>query len=69
MLKHLIENGTVKPLGLMQVVTRVADMDPTTDDQKETKVVPSMLHHVDKSDLQKYSLEQVFTSLAQEETR
>ena len=44
-------------------------MDPATDDQKGTKIVPSMLHHIDRSDLLKYSLEEVFTAMAQEEAR
>ena len=44
-------------------------MDPATDDQNGSKIVPSMLHHVDKSDLQKYSLEEVFTAMAQEDER
>lgn len=44
-------------------------MDPATDDQNGSKIVPSMLHHVDKSDLQKYSLEEFFTAMAQEDAK
>ncbi len=47
----------------MQIVSQINDLNPPDpeEDAKAFQSIPSMLHHVDKTELEKYSLEEFFS--------
>ena len=54
----------------LQLVSEVHDLNPPDDVPLNSfKPIPSMLHHVDKSDLEKYDLERTFSTFDNEERR
>ena len=65
--KRLVESGKIHQMSTMQIVTQVSDLNPP-DDQPELEFnpIPSMLHHIEKSDLEQYSLETIFSRYDQE---
>ena len=68
MLKQLIHGGKVKKLGTMQVVTEIADLYPESDSTPVVqKAIPSMLHHIDRSNLEQSNLANIFRCYDQEE--
>ena len=43
-------------------MTEIGDLNPDEDSAKIVpKVIPSLLHHIDKTKLEQYSLEQIFS--------
>lgn len=65
--KHLVNSGKIQPFERMQIVSQIADLNPSEDQQEIQKIsIPSMLHHFDKSCLEAYSLEDIFSGYDQE---
>ena len=59
--KAMLENGSIRPLGNMQIVSQVNDLHPPEVDREIVQQkFPSMLHHWDKTDLERLSLEEFF---------
>ena len=48
----------------MQIVSQIKDLNPPDleEEAKAFQAIPSMLHHLDKTELEKFSLEDFFTS-------
>ena len=45
----------------MQIVTEVSELYPPEDSEPIPRQrIPSMLHHIDKTDLEKFTLEHIF---------
>ena len=61
--KKLLDSGRLEQMGDMQLVSQISDLNPP-DDQPVMAFnpIPSMLHHFDKTDLEKYSLEEMFSN-------
>ena len=60
--KKFVESGKVHQHDTMQIVSQIRDLNPP-DPEEEAKAfqaVPSMLHHLDKTELEKFSLEDFF---------
>ena len=67
MFKKLLEGGQLQQLERMQIVTSVSDLHPPDDSAVQPfQPIPSMLHHVDKTDLEKFSLDDIFSHYDQE---
>lgn len=65
--KRLVENGRIEQMETMQIVSQVQDLNPP-DDQPVVvfNPIPSMLHHFDKTNLEQYSLEEIFSRFDQD---
>ena len=58
----------MKKLGTMQVVTEIADLYPESDSTPVVqKAIPSMLHHIERSNLEQSNLANIFRCYDQEE--
>ena len=61
-LKQLVEMGSVMPVGTMQIVTQIDDLNLEENAAPIVpKAIPSLLHHVDKTRLEQCSLEPIFS--------
>lgn len=60
--KRLVESRQLEQMDTMQLVSSVHDLNPPDDlPVSEFNPIPSMLHHIDKTNLEKYSLEEIFS--------
>ena len=60
-IKKMIEDKKIAMLGLAQIVTDVQDLNPPDDEsdfeEPDPYPVPSMLHHFDKNQMEKFIIE------------
>lgn len=55
--KRMIHEGQVKQIGKVQVVSQIEDLNPPEDEiNVKFDALPSMLHHIDKSQLERFTL-------------
>jgi hypothetical protein len=60
--KKLVESGKVRQIEKMQIVSQVEDLNPPEDEPAPGfSPIPSMLHHINKINLEEYSLEELFS--------
>ena len=60
--KRLLESGRLEQMEVMQLVSSMQDLNPPEDQPPiEFNPIPSMLHHVDKVNLEQFSLEEIFS--------
>ena len=65
--KRLIESGQLEQMETMQLVSSVQDLNPPDDQPTfDFNPIPSMLHHFDKTNLEQYSLEDIFSKFDEE---
>ena len=62
-MKKLLDGGVIEKMGLTQIVTQVSDLSPDNEfvyTLQPQHRIPSLLHHIDKSNLEDYMLDDIF---------
>lgn len=66
----MIDAGQVQPLSNSQIVTEIADLVPPEDAKpRKFNPIPSMLHHLDRTNLEDYSLDDAFRTYDEDTNR